>query len=257
MLPGRLPLLAALVALACVTPGEAVPPRILILSGENNHDWRSTTPVLKAILEEGQTFEITVNERVAELQPNDLEGVAAVLSNFNTFGKGDPVPVWGTPMRNFFIEWIRRGHGLVVVHAGSSEFYDWPEFQALACTSWGKASRHGRIHSSTVVIAPTSHPITASMADFETRDEFWESSLLSARALVLATVTPKVEFGGSGRPEPIAMATTLGEGRGFTLLLGHDAAAMRNVGFKVFLRRGTEWAATGGASIAEGIPTKQ
>jgi type 1 glutamine amidotransferase len=65
---------------------------------------------------------------------------------------------------------------------------------------------------------------------------------------VLATATPKVEFGGSGKPEPIALATTLGAARGFTLLLGHDAAAMKNEGFIRLLRRGTEWAASGAVS---------
>jgi hypothetical protein len=82
------------------------------------------------------------------------------------------------------------------------------------------------------------------------RDEFWEGSILSAGAIVLATVTPQDEFGGSGKPEPVALATTLGAGRGFTLLLGHDAAAIKNEGFMRLLRRGTEWAATGAVSSA-------
>lgn len=82
----------------------------------------------------------------------------------------------------------------------------------------------------------------------ETRYEFWEGSILSTGARVLATVTPRIDAGGSGKLEPIALATTVGAGRGFTLLLGHDAATMKTAGFVRLLRRATEWAATGAVS---------
>ena len=47
------------------------------------------------------------------------------------------------------------------------------------------------------------------------------------------------------QPEPMALVTRLGAGRGFTLLLGHDTHGMDCPGFKALLQRGTEWAATG------------
>jgi type 1 glutamine amidotransferase len=228
--------------------GAAPPLRVLILSGANNHDWRATTPVLMAALEAGGLCQVVVTENPASLRPNDLAGLDVVLSNFNTFGKKEAGFVWDPEMRAAFIAWIRQGHGFVAVHAGSSVFYDWPEFQALAGTSWGRTSRHAKKHPSGVVIRPAIHAITAGLADFETHDEFWEGSVLAAGATVLATAAPKVEFGGSGKPEPIALATTLGAGRGFTLLLGHDAAAMKHEGFIRLLRRGTEWAASGAVS---------
>jgi len=42
----------------------AGPLRILILTGENNHDWRATTPVLKNILEAGGLFAVDVETNV-------------------------------------------------------------------------------------------------------------------------------------------------------------------------------------------------
>ncbi len=47
------------------------------------------------------------------------------------------------------------------------------------------------------------------------------------------------------------MAGRFGQGRSFTLLLGHDAAAMDNPGFQALLRRGVEWAGTGQMAQAE------
>ena len=248
MSPRRLLARTALLLVGLVPWAGAAPLRVLILSGANNHDWRATTPVLQATLEAGGLCQVRVTENPADLRPGDLEGLEVVLGNFNLFPKKDARPVWDLPMRAAFSAWIRQGHGFVAVHAGSSIFYDWPEFQILAGTAWGRTSRHAKMHPNTVVILPVDHPVTAGVTDFETRDEFWEGSILATGARVLATVTPRVYFGGSGKPEPIALATTVGAGRGFTLLLGHDAAAMKNAGFVRLLRSGTEWAATGAVS---------
>ena len=224
----------------------AAPPRVLLLTGANNHDWRATTPVLRAILEAGGKFRVDVQTNVPGMTPADFSGYDAVLSNFNTFGRKDPGAVWNAAMRAAFVDFIRQGHGLVIVHAGSSVFYDWPEFQQLAGATWqlGRTS-HGQMHTNQVHILATNHPVTAGLADFTTFDEFWQNSEIASGAVALATVTPKPEFGGTGSPEPIAFATELGQGRGFTLLLGHNPQAMASAGFKAFLRRGTEWAATG------------
>ena len=83
------------------------------------------------------------------------------------------------------------------------------------------------------------------MKYFTTFDEYRQTTALAPGTSVLATVLPKKEFGGSGRPEPIALVTQMGAGRSFTLMLGHDTRAMTSVGFQMLLQRGTEWAATG------------
>lgn len=49
--------------------------------------------------------------------------------------------------------------------------------------------------------------------------------------------------------EPVVSWNTLGNGRCFHNILGHDVKAMRNTGWKTLMLRGTEWAATGKVSI--------
>lgn len=61
--------------------------------------------------------------------------------------------------------------------------------------------------------------------------------------VVLPTVTPQPGFGGCGQPQAIALTTAIGDGRGFTLVLCHDAETMLNKGFKTLLRHGALWAA--------------
>jgi len=244
-------LLTIVVLLLAVHGGSAAPLRVLILSGANNHDWRATTPVLKSILERSGRFEVDVETNLPAMTPDAFQKYDAVLSNFNTYGQNNPGAVWSAEMRAAFVGFIRSGHGLVVVHAGSSVFYDWPEFQQIAGATWGKGTSHGTMHANEIHIVSGTHPITTSLQDFETFDEFWQNAQVAPGARSLAEVTPKIAFGGSGKPEPIALTTEFGKGRGFTLLLGHNAKAMEADGFNILLQRGTEWAASGKVSAIE------
>lgn len=239
------PWLATLCLWLAAGGADAAPLRVLLLTGSNNHDWRSTTPVLKEILEAQGRFRVDVETNVPALTAQSFSGYDAVLSHFNTFGGNLTGEVWGAETRAAFAGFIRQGGGLVVVHAGSSVFYDWPEFQQLAGATWASGKTgHGRMHTNEVHLVGD-HPVTAGLTHFSTCDEFWQNSRIDPAAQTLAEVTPNPEFKGSGKPEPVVLATHLGRGRGFTLLLGHDAQAMRNPGFARLLRRGAEWAATG------------
>lgn len=222
------------------------PPRILLLTGQNNHDWRATTPVLKQILETDGRFVVDVTTNVPALKPDIFARYDALLSNFNTFGQKHPGPVWDQAMRKAFEDYVHSGHGFIAVHAGSSEFYDWPAFQEIGGANWGKGTTgHGKMHTNAVHLITPAHPITAGLNIFETFDEFWQNTEVAPGAVALAAVTPKKAFGGSGKPEPIAFVTNYGQGRGFTLLLGHNTRGMESDGFKALLCRGAEWAATG------------
>ena len=113
-------------------PAEDAKLRVLILSGANNHAWQQTTPVIKAALEESGRFRVDVEDNVAGMQAQAFDPYAVIVSNFNTFGKDPALPVWDAAVKQAFIGQLRKGHGLVIVHAGSSMFYDWPDFQQLA-----------------------------------------------------------------------------------------------------------------------------
>ncbi len=67
---------------------------------------------------------------------------------------------------------------------------------------------------------------------------------------LLASAHSAKEQGGTGQFEPIAMVNRFGQGRSFTLLLGHGVEDMANPGFDALLHRGTEWAATGQVIIS-------
>lgn len=59
---------------AQATAAPAGPPKLqaLIITGQNGHDWRATTPVLKQALEETGRFEVRVTEEFRGAGPETL-----------------------------------------------------------------------------------------------------------------------------------------------------------------------------------------
>jgi len=247
------PSLGVLAAASCLAAisasAEESKLRVLVLSGANNHRWQETTPAIKATLEESGRFSVDVEDHVPNMRPESFAPYAVIVSNFNTYGKNSSPTVWDEATKKAFLEHMAKGHGLVVVHAGSSMMYDWPEFQNLACGTWKDGTNHGAIHADKVSFTDKTSPITTGLAPFWIRDEFWQKTCVAPGAKALATVTPAPEFRGSGIPENILFTTESAGGRGFAIFLGHDAAAMKNTAWRTLLQRGTEWAATGKVTI--------
>jgi len=235
----------------CAWSATAAAPtvRVLILSGQNNHDWHQTTAALQGILAASDRFTVEVTEHPETCDAATFSRFDALLSNWNSFGDKVAVKEWPAATRDAFLSFIRRGGGLVVVHAGASSFNDWTDYQAVAGGWWGTNTGHGPIHSFAVKMADPEHPITRGVAPFQTTDELWHRMATPAEKQVLATAFSAQDKGGSGADEPVALVTQFGRGRGFDLVLGHDARAMSFAGFRTLLLRGTEWAATGKVTL--------
>ncbi|GHU60792.1 hypothetical protein FACS1894121_1460 [Bacteroidia bacterium] len=62
-------------------------PKILILSGSNNHDWQATTPFIQQIYARDGQFTVDVTNRPDTIHPRMLAAYQAVVSNWNDFPK--------------------------------------------------------------------------------------------------------------------------------------------------------------------------
>lgn len=229
----------AAVALAASLPA-AEPLRVLILTGQNNHNWKETTPKLKEILAASGRFAVDVTEHPERCDATAFAKYDVLLSNWNSWGKV-AVTNWPAATRTAYLDFIRSGKGLVVIHAGASSFYDWPEYQQAGGASWKLGeTNHGKPHEFTVKIVDATHPITRGLESFKTTDELWMKPGVQPGARVLTTA----------EDQPSALVTEFGKGRTFALLLGHSAAFMATPGFQTLLLRGTEWAATSNVTFA-------
>ena len=222
--------------------------RVLIISGQNNHNWRETTPRIEEILEDSGRFTVDVTTQPEKLTAELLEPYDVIVSNWNTFTARYKAPRedgWSDATKQAYLDFVRSGKGHVAIHAGSSSFYDWPEYQRLVITSFKVGQTdHGARHTFPVRIDEPAHSITRGLESFRTFDELWHDAPIAEGGKVLASAFSSKESGGSGEYEPVAMVRRFGEGRSFTTLLGHDAKAMMSDGFRTLLVRGTEWAAT-------------
>ena len=254
-------------ALAITVTQAAEKLSILIIDGQNNHNWRATSPVIKAGLEETGRYKVEVStspqkgEKWEDWNP-DFSKYDAILSNYN--GK-----LWPEKMQRNLEKYVNEGGGFVVVHAANNAFTNWKEYnRMIAVGGWGGRSEkhgpyirwkygkfildhskgrggsHGPQHEFVVNTRNVDHPITKGVPTnwLHCKDELYDSLRGPAENVtVLATAySPK-----SKEHEPIVMVIDYGKGRVFHTPMGHADYSMKCVGFLTYLDRGTEWAATG------------
>ncbi len=250
--------------------------KALIVDGQNNHDWKSTTPLLKKHLEDSGLFTVDVatspgGEDLTGFEPKFAD-YQVVVSNYNG-------ALWPKATQDALVAFVRGGGGLVVVHAANNSFPEWKEYNEMIGlggwggrnekwgpyvrfkggkfvrdTSPGGGGSHGSQHAFQVVVRDDKHPITAGLptAWMHAPDELYDRLRGPAENLtVLATAYADPAQGGTGEHEPMIMTVDYGKGRVFHTPMGHSPEAMHCVGFIVTLQRGSEWAATGKVARTE------
>ncbi|HOZ46801.1 MAG TPA: ThuA domain-containing protein [Candidatus Hydrogenedentes bacterium] len=241
-----------LMTLACAAwpaIADEAPLRVLLLSGKNNHDWRATTPAVKELLEASGRFTVDVTEDPAACTAESLAPYAVIVDNWCSFPEMTGRP-WGDAMERAFLDFVRDGKGLVLFHAATACFADWPEFDRLVGCAWRDGAGHSRIHEFKVEVVDHEHPVTGGMADFTTApDELWHRLRPQPTMHVLCTAYSDPAQGGTGENEPVVVCTEYGKGRCLYNVMGHDVRAMEGVGWRTLMLRGTEWAATGRVTL--------
>lgn len=271
-------LLVPLLFAACTLHATAAPLKILIIDGQNNHQWALTTPVLKEILEENGFAKVDVatspakGQDMSGFEPN-FAAYRAVVSNYN----GAP---WPDKTRSEFEKYVSNGGGFVSVHAADNSFPEWEAYNVMigvggwggrseksgpwlrlrdgkwvGDTAAGSGGHHGQQHEFLMVTRAPEHPIMAGLPTkwMHTKDELYDRLRGPAQGVtVLASAFSDPATGGSGEDEPLLMAIDYGKGRVFHTALGHALEAIKDVGFATTLVRGTEWVATG--KVTQKVP---
>jgi type 1 glutamine amidotransferase len=239
---------------------ERIP--VLIVTGENNHDWQFTTPRIQAALESSGRFVVDVTDKPAQglADPAALAKYKAFVLNYNGAR-------WGEPAESSFLAAVRNGTGVTVIHAANNSFTDWPEYMKLVGDMWIKdVTGHGDYHAFDVKITDHDHPITRDLPDLVAHPDELYHNLVTTQGVtrrVLATAFSAKDKHGTGEDEPMVMVLEYGKGRVFHTPLGHtwpgaDAtrATWDDPALAILVARGTEWAATGAVTIPP-VPANQ
>jgi len=248
--------------------------RILLVDGQNNHNWKATSPVILAALAKSGRFEVEVSttppkgapkEAWAEWSPKFSE-YSAVVSNYN----GE---LWPEPVQRSFEKYVSEGGGFVCLHAANNAFPEWLEYnrmigiggwggrnekngpllyrkegQVVRDTVKGSGGGHGPQHEFVVEVLEKEHPITKGvpLKWKHAADELYHALRGPAENLVLLGVaySPVTQ-----REEPMLLTLSYDKGRVFHTPMGHSDVSMRCAGFQTLLERGTEWAASGTVTL--------
>lgn len=263
--------------------------RVLILTGQNNHDWRSTTPVLRDMLLNTGRFDVRVNEEPTGMTLETLAVYDVVVLNYNG-------PRWGHTAEKALEDFVRAGKGLVGVHGANWSFSGlvvlgdgsvptgimeppWPAYKQMIGGVWSDkppASGHAPRHKFAVRIVDPDSPITKGLPKtFEADDELYHNMHMVPGVHILATAyddpankpktsrrsaarptspanRPHLDMNPTGKNEPMLWTVRYGRGRTFYTVLGHDVKAMDMPGFSTTFVRGVEWAATG--TVKQPVP---
>lgn len=280
----RISFLITLLLLITSVSFAAKPIKTLLITGQNNHNWQVSHKVLKQILENSGLF--TVDFAITPPEGGDMSNFILDFSSYQLVVLDYVGDNWPQQTRERFLQFVKKGGGVVVYHAADNAFPDWEEYnKIIALGGWlgrneksgpwvywengklvkdfspGAGGSHGKQHEYVLTARNEKHPIVKDLpaqwkhATDELYDRMRGPGVIKD---MLYTAYSDKETGGSGREEPLIFTVAYGKGRIFHTMLGHagnDAEnnpSMQCTGFQVLLLRGSEWAATG--KVSQPVP---
>ena len=255
--------------------------RLLIISGQNSyeHDWTGVNNLLRRQLQATTRFDVRVTEDFDEGDLATLKKYDVVLLNYSSrWNYSDKQQhLWSEKARQALYDYVRQGGGLVAYHSSFTWGQDLPEYQKLigAVMDPGQ-SRRSPADAFRVHVTDRDHPITAGLREYiwTFNEDMYTNMKFApdAKIRVLATAydardsyqpklagpkyppaayTPEklARMKGLDAEHPQMWVQDYGEGRVFSITLGHGPDTLMFDGVQTLIARGAEWAATGKVTI--------
>ena len=237
----------------------------VIVDGQNNHDWAITTDAIRATLEASGKFEVkvaTAPELTLSKSPRAPRSEdPKVKARFETYQKSyreltDPIKKefdaswqdwsvnfasfdvvvlnyngreWPGAMKKKFVEFVRNGGGVLLIHAANNAFRNWTEFNDIIGMGWrpasiGKAvkidgktgqpyvdqeaegSGHGSKHAFQITVRQPEHPVMKGIPKLwmHGHDELYHHMRGPAENMtILSSAYADPKQRGTGKHEPI------------------------------------------------------
>ena len=139
------------------------PSPVLLLTGENNHNWRYTSRYFEDTLEATGRFDVDVSDDPAAALADwdKLITYRAIVLDYNG-------PRWGDEADANFIKAVsEKAIGVVVIHASNNPFRGWAPFERMVGLLWRETAGHGRVHEFDIEWTMPEHPVALGMPTLE------------------------------------------------------------------------------------------
>jgi type 1 glutamine amidotransferase len=165
-------LLTALLLTATSACAAATKIKVLIIDGQNNHQWATTTPLLRHILEASNLFTVDVTTTPPKpIAPRLIKDATPAQKTaydeaLQVFKLAEPARIaaapalwakwrprftdyavvisnyngesWPEEVRTAFVAYVKNGGGFVSYHAADNAFPEWPEYNdMIGLGGWG------------------------------------------------------------------------------------------------------------------------
>ncbi len=257
--------------------------KVLLVSGQNNHDWQRTNDLLIDILNDANRFQTDISISPPKGAPSEawdswiplFTAYDVVLLDYN----GE---MWPEKVKANFEQFVANGGRVLAQHAANNPFPGWKEFEAMIGMLWrspedgdrlymdnagkivrevageGLGAGHGEKHDWVIKNRYPNHPVMAGIPDsfLHPFDELYHGQRGPAKNMtVLASAYSDEQGGGSGKNELMIWTIPYGQGEVMTFLPGHlwpeqeDTRALSCLGFRTLLTRSLEYLGSGTVTI--------
>ena len=228
---------AAMTASAGAQGGQGAR-KVLIFSHSTGYRHASIEPAVAALSAMGAEagYAMMASEDPAVFGAAGLDGVDAIILVSNSTRKADAATEFFTEsQRAAFQAFVRRGGGVVGIHAAADSHYAWPWYGRMI-GAWFTRHPPGT-PTGTIRIADPSHPANAGLPETLGRaDEWYYFEDYDPTLHVLVTLDPGSIGEADVNPNPVSWAHEFEGGRVFYTAMGHtpesysDPILMRHIG---------------------------
>jgi len=200
--------------------------KVMFLRGGGVHDWKNNTPILKAVLDQTNDFEVTFTENLDDLKQR--------INQFDIILQYTTGMELNKEQENGLCNFVQNGGGYVGIHSASDSFKNSDRYWEML---GGRFAGHGG-GKYTVYIYDRDHPITKGLQDFEIQDETYSHNY--HRNAQMRSLT---RMNRDNERQSMGWVSYYGKGRLFYTGNGHGREAWTNPHFQRLVVRAMYWAA--------------
>lgn len=211
---------------------------VLVLCDDYWHPARTSRAGLAPLADEGYTFDFI--ENAGDWSAPRMDEYPVVLfTKSNDISSSDRTEWMTEDVQQAFVDYVRKGGGLLVVHSGTAGYRETPVLRSLM---GGVFILHPK--QCPVTVEPTpGHPLTEGSEPFTLTDEHYHMEFDAPDAdLFLNSVS---EHG----TQPAGWTRTEGEGRVCVLTPGHNVEVWLHPSYQTLLRNSLQWCSPANAAV--------